>query len=109
MHRAEAAAPAEFGLALAGIEGRRQIDAPLSLFKRELPDAFRDAKVAVYGNAGIRQTRTITGRSHVTVGDIADRPLNAGGSLHQIDVAALQEAVHDNLEKATTVHWLATS
>ncbi|MCY4066214.1 MAG: FAD-dependent oxidoreductase, partial [Rhodospirillaceae bacterium] len=59
------------GLALAGIEGRRQVDALLSLFKRELPEAFREAKVAVYGNAGIRQTRTIVGRSHVTVEDVA--------------------------------------
>ena len=59
------------GLALAGIEGRRQVDALLTLFKRELPDAFREAKVAVYGNAGIRQTRTIVGRSHVTVEDVA--------------------------------------
>ena len=59
------------GLALAGIEGRRQVDALLALFKRELPEAFREAKVAVYGNAGIRQTRTIVGRSHVTVEDIA--------------------------------------
>ena len=59
------------GLALAGIEGRRQVDALLTLFKRELPEAFGEAKVAVYGNAGIRQTRTIVGRSHVAVEDVA--------------------------------------
>ena len=176
------------GLALAGIEGRRQVDALLSLFKRELPEAFREAKVAVYGNAGIRQTRTIVGRSHVTVEDIAAgaRPPDAiartawpielhgemsgahwtifgedhvhyipfgamlprglhnvvvagrcidaapaalaslrvmgpcfamgraaataasltdGGSLHQIDIAALQDAVGDNLTLDTTDGW----
>ena len=176
------------GLALAGIEGRRQVDALLSLFKRELPEAFREAKVAVYGNAGLRQTRTVVGRSHVTVQDIATgrRPpdavartawpielhgemagadwtlfgenhihyipfgamlpeglhnvvvagrcidaepaalaslrvmgpcfamgraaaaaahLNASGSLHQIDIAALQEAVKDNLARETTDSW----
>ena len=176
------------GLALAGIEGRRQVDALLSLFKRELPEAFRDAKVAVYGNAGIRQTRTIVGRSHVTVENVATgaRPpdaiarttwpielhgdmagahwtlfddnhihyipfgamlprglhnvvvagrcidaepaalaslrvmgpcfamgraaataahLNASGSLHQIDIAALQDAVSDNLTRETTDPW----
>ena len=176
------------GLALAGIEGRRQVDALLSLFKRELPEAFREAKVAVYGNAGIRQTRTIVGRSHVTVEDIATgaRPPDAiartawpielhgemsgahwtifdedhvhyipfgamlprglhnvvvagrcidaapaalaslrvmgpcfamgraaatavsltdGGSLHQIDIAALQDAVGDNLTLDTTDSW----
>ena len=176
------------GLALAGIEGRRQVDALLSLFKRELPEAFREAKVAVYGNAGIRQTRTIVGRSHVAVEDIATgaRPPDAiartawpielhgemsgahwtifdedhvhyipfgamlprglhnvvvagrcidaapaalaslrvmgpcfamgraaataasltdGGSLHQIDIAALQDAVGDNLTLDTTDSW----
>ncbi len=176
------------GLALAGIEGRRQVDALLSLFKRELPDAFREAKVAVYGNAGIRQTRTVVGRSHVTVEDVATgaRPpdaiarttwpielhgemsgahwtifdedhihyipfgamlpeglhnvvvagrcidaapaalaslrvmgpcfamgraaaaaasLNDSGSLHQIDIAALQDAVADNLTLDVTDDW----
>ena len=176
------------GLALAGIEGRRQVDALLSLFKRELPEAFREAKVAVYGNAGLRQTRTIVGRSHVTVEDVASgaRPpdaiarttwpielhgdmagadwtlfdedhihyipfgamlpeglhnvvvagrcidaepaalaslrvmgpcfamgraaatatwLNTSGSLHQIDIAALQDAVSDNLHRETTDPW----
>ena len=176
------------GLALAGIEGRRQVDALLALFKRELPEAFREAKVAVYGNAGIRQTRTIVGRSHVAVEDIATgaRPPDAiartawpielhgemsgahwtifdedhvhyipfgamlpqglhnvvvagrcidaapaalaslrvmgpcfamgraaataasltdSGSLHQIDIAALQDAVGDNLTLDTTDSW----
>ena len=176
------------GLALAGIEGRRQVDALLALFKRELPEAFREAKVAVYGNAGIRQTRTIVGRSHVAVEDIATgaRPPDAiartawpielhgemsgahwtifdedhvhyipfgamlprglhnvvvagrcidaapaalaslrvmgpcfamgraaataasltdSGSLHQIDIAALQDAVRDNLSLDTTDSW----
>ncbi len=176
------------GLALAGIEGRRQVDALLTLFRRELPEAFRDARVAVYGNAGIRQTRTIKGRRHVTVEDVATgvRPpdaiarttwpielhgemdgahwtlfdedhvhyipfgamlpegldnvavagrcidaepaalaslrvmgpcfamgraaataawLNASGSLHQTDIAALQDAVADNLNRDTTDPW----
>ncbi len=176
------------GLALAGIEGRRQVDALLALFRRELPEAFGEAKVAVYGNAGLRQTRTIVGRSHVTVEDVAtgSRPpdavarttwpielhgdmagahwtifdedhihyipfgamlpkglhnvvvagrcidaapaalaslrvmgpcfamgraaaaataLNASGSLHQTDIAALQDAVADNLTLETTDAW----
>ena len=176
------------GLALAGIEGRRQVDALLALFKRELPEAFREARVAVYGNAGIRQTRTIIGLRHVTVEEVATgaRPpgaiarttwgvelhgdmsgahwtifdedhihyipfgamlpqglhnvvvagrcidaepaalaslrvmgpcfamgraaaaaavLNSSGSLHQTDLAALQDAVRDNLETETTDSW----
>jgi len=58
------------GLSRAGIEGRRQIDALLELFRQELPDAFADARVAVYGQPGIRQTRTIRGRSRLTVADV---------------------------------------
>ncbi len=163
-------------------------NALLTLFRRELPEAFRDARVAVYGNAGIRQTRTIKGRRHVTVEDVATgvRPpdaiarttwpielhgemdgahwtlfdedhvhyipfgamlpegldnvavagrcidaepaalaslrvmgpcfamgraaataawLNASGSLHQTDIAALQDAVADNLNRDTTDPW----
>ena len=176
------------GLALAGIEGRRQVDALLDLLKRELPAAFSEARVAVYGDAGIRQTRTIVGRRAVSVEDVATgvRPpdaiartawpielhgdmagahwtlfdedhvhyvpfgamlpeglhnvvvagrcidaepaalaslrvmgpcfamgraaaaaahLNRSGSLHQIDIAALQDAVKDNLYGETVDPW----
>ena len=33
--------------------------------------------------------------------------LNASGSLHQIDIAALQDAVSDNLTRETTDPWAA--
>ena len=33
--------------------------------------------------------------------------LNASGSLHQIDIAALQDAVSDNLTRETTDPWTA--
>jgi len=58
------------GLSRAGIEGRRQVDALLALFKAEFPEAFAGARVAVYGQAGIRQTRTIQGQSRITVADV---------------------------------------
>ncbi|SMF48250.1 FAD dependent oxidoreductase [Tistlia consotensis] len=55
------------GLALAGIEGKRQVDALLALFRDEFPEAYGRARVAHYGQAGIRQTRTIVGASRLTV------------------------------------------
>ncbi len=55
------------GLARAGMLGRAQVDGLLALFKAEFPDAFAEARVATYGQPGIRQTRTIEGRSRITV------------------------------------------
>ncbi len=55
------------GLARAGMLGRAQVDGLLALFRDEFPDAFADARVATYGQPGIRQTRTIEGRSRITV------------------------------------------
>jgi hypothetical protein len=67
------------GLAQAGIEGRRQVDALLELFRQELPAAFAHARVATYGQPGIRQTRTISGRSSISVADVRNglRPADA--------------------------------
>lgn len=53
------------GLTRATIEGHRQIDGVLAVFKRAFPDAFAQARVAIYGQAGIRQTRTIVGREQI--------------------------------------------
>jgi hypothetical protein len=58
------------GLALAGIDGRRQVDSLLKLFKRELPEAYKESRVTLYGGAGIRQSRTIIGQTHVTLDDV---------------------------------------
>ncbi|MDF1721757.1 MAG: FAD-dependent oxidoreductase [Minwuia sp.] len=58
------------GLARAGMQARAQVDGLLALFKAEFPDAFGAARVATYGQPGIRQTRTIEGRSRITVDDV---------------------------------------
>jgi hypothetical protein len=55
------------GLGRAGIEGKRQVDALLALFRDEFPEAYGRARVAHYGQAGIRQTRTIVGARRLTV------------------------------------------
>ena len=97
------------GLALAGIEGRRQVDALLSLFKRELPEAFGEARVAVYGNAGIRQTRTIVGRSHVAVEDVATgaRPPDAiARTTWPIELHGEMSGAHWTLFDEDHIHYI---
>lgn len=58
------------GLARAGLEGKAQVDGLLALFRDEFPDAFGKARVALYGQPGIRQTRTIQGRQQISVADV---------------------------------------
>lgn len=60
------------GLARAGLEGKAQVDGLLALFREEFPDAFGKARVALYGQPGIRQTRTIQGRHRISVSDVRD-------------------------------------
>lgn len=69
------------GINRAMFEGRRQVDGLLALFREEFPQAFANALVATYGQTGIRQTRTITGQSRMTVEDVRDgvRPDDAIG------------------------------
>ncbi|HEC08100.1 MAG TPA: FAD-dependent oxidoreductase [Acidimicrobiales bacterium] len=58
------------GATRAGIEGRRQVDRLLEVFRRGLPEAFGRAFVVNYGGLGIRQTRTISGRATLTTDDV---------------------------------------
>lgn len=57
-------------LSLSGIAGRAQVDGLLALFRDEFPEAFAEANVAIYGQPGIRQTRTIQARTRITVEDV---------------------------------------
>jgi FAD dependent oxidoreductase len=51
-------------------EGRRQADNVLRFLQAEYPRIFRQARVRVYGNPGLRQTRWIVGRHQLTLDDI---------------------------------------
>ena len=53
-----------------GIQGKDQADRALTFLKCEFPDAFRDGRVRAYGLPGIRQTRWIVGRHHLTVDEV---------------------------------------
>ena len=60
-------------------EGRRQADNVIQFLRAEFPDIFQNARVRVYGNPGLRQTRWIVGRKQLTLDEIKSgtRPLDA--------------------------------
>ena len=51
-------------------EGRRQADNVLRFLQAEYPRIFRQARVRVYGNPGLRQTRWIVSRHQLTLDEI---------------------------------------
>ena len=53
-----------------GIEGKDQADRTMVFLKSEFPEAFGSARVRAYGLPGIRQTRWIVGRHHLTVDEV---------------------------------------
>jgi len=53
-----------------GIEGKDQADKTMAFLRGEFPDAFAKARVRAYGLPGIRQTRWIVGRHHLTVDEV---------------------------------------
>jgi FAD dependent oxidoreductase len=59
-----------FAAAEKGIDGKDQADRSLLFLKREFPEAFGKARVRAYGLPGIRQTRWIVGRQHLTVDEV---------------------------------------
>jgi 2-polyprenyl-6-methoxyphenol hydroxylase-like FAD-dependent oxidoreductase len=52
------------------LEGKAQADKAVHYLKAEYPKTFGNARVRAYGFPGIRQTRWITGRHHITVDEV---------------------------------------
>ncbi len=52
------------------IEGKAQADEVVHMLKSEYPKAFGKARVRAYGALGVRQTRWIVGRHHLTVDEV---------------------------------------
>jgi hypothetical protein len=52
------------------LEGKDQVDRAIRLLREEFPEAFGKARVRVYGQLGIRQTRWIVGRYQLSVEDV---------------------------------------
>jgi hypothetical protein len=59
-----------FEAARAGLDGKDQADRALDFLRGEFPEAFAQAHVRAYGLPGIRQTRWIVGRHHLTVDEV---------------------------------------
>jgi FAD dependent oxidoreductase len=79
-------------------EGRKQADAIIRFLRAEYPSIFYNARVRVYGNPGLRQTRWIVGSRQLTVDDIRKgaRPADAAAR------CAWWVELHDTKE---LVHW----
>ncbi len=79
-------------------EGRRQADNIIRFLKAEFPRIFANARVRVYGNPGLRQTRWIVSRQQLTLDDIrkTDRPPDAAAR------CSWYVELHDTKE---LVHW----
>ncbi|MCS7173116.1 MAG: FAD-dependent oxidoreductase [Armatimonadetes bacterium] len=52
------------------LEGKDQVDRAIRLLREEFPEAFGKARVRVYGQLGIRQTRWIVGRYQLSAEDV---------------------------------------
>ena len=87
-------------MAMAGLvfEGRRQADGVMAFLRAEFPGIFHNARIRVYGNPGLRQTRWIEGRKQLTLDDIRanNRPADA------VARCAWWVELHNTREK---VHW----
>jgi FAD dependent oxidoreductase len=59
-----------FGASKTGLEGKDQADRTMEFLRSEFPAAFGEARVRSYGLPGIRQTRWIVGRHHLTVDEV---------------------------------------
>ncbi|HEX5226524.1 MAG TPA: FAD-dependent oxidoreductase [Bryobacteraceae bacterium] len=59
-----------FGASKSGLEGKEQADRTMIFLRSEFPAAFAHARVRSYGLPGIRQTRWIVGRHHLTVDEV---------------------------------------
>ena len=79
-------------------EGRRQADATMDFLRQEFPRIFAKARVRVYGNPGIRQTRWIEGTKQLTHAQIhsGERPADA------VARCAWWVELHNTAE---VVHW----
>ncbi len=59
-----------FGATAKGLEGREQADRTMTFLKSEFPAAFGTTRVRALGLPGVRQTRWIVGRHHLTADEV---------------------------------------
>jgi hypothetical protein len=87
-----------FGASAMVLDGRAQADRVVAFLKAEFPAAFGQARVRLYGQPGIRQTRTIAGAYQLTAADVRE----GRGFADAIARCSWPIELHDRAEAA---HW----
>jgi hypothetical protein len=59
-----------FGATAKGLEGREQADRTMQFLKGEFPAAYGNTRVRALGLPGVRQTRWIVGKHHLTADEV---------------------------------------
>jgi len=93
-------------------EGRRQADNVIRFLQTEYPRIFRHARVRVYGNPGLRQTRWIVSRRQLTLDEIRSgtRPADAAGRCAWwVELHDAPDLVHWEKFPADHVYYLPLS
>jgi hypothetical protein len=93
-------------------EGRRQADAIIQFLRAEYPHIFANARVRVYGNPGLRQTRWIQSTRQLTVDDIrkGERPADAAARCAWwVELHNTEELVHWEQFKDGHVYFIPLS
>ena len=93
-------------------EGRRQADAIIQFLRTEYPHIFANARVRVYGNPGLRQTRWIQSRRQLTLDDIrkGERPADAAARCAWwVELHNTEELVHWEQFKDGHVYFIPLS
>ncbi len=93
-------------------EGRRQADAIIQFLRAEYPHIFANARVRIYGNPGLRQTRWIQSSKQLTVDDIrkGERPADAAARCAWwVELHNTEELVHWEQFKDGHVYYIPLS
>jgi hypothetical protein len=93
-------------------EGRRQADAIITFLRTEYPNIFANARVRVYGNPGLRQTRWIQSKRQLTLDDIrrGERPADAAARCAWwVELHNTEELVHWEQFKDGHVYYIPLS
>jgi hypothetical protein len=93
-------------------EGRRQADAIITFLRAEYPQIFANARVRVYGNPGLRQTRWIQSARQLTLDDIrkGERPADAAARCAWwVELHNTEELVHWEQFKDGHVYFIPLS